>query len=73
MGWDEMFSGKSFISDLGKEQEIEGENGTVVLNRFAAWMPLPGGKSHQIVEISDNCEFLREKYGVPHDRVCTLA
>lgn len=53
MKWEEMFSGKTFISDLGEEQLVENEGkGGTILERYAAWAPMPGGKSHQIVEIS---------------------
>lgn len=61
MKWEEMFLGKCFISDLGEDQVLENKNKEkIVLGRYAAWAPLPGGKSHQIVEISDDLETLKE-------------
>lgn len=74
MKWEETFLGKCFISDLGEDQVLENRNKEkIVLGRYAAWAPLPGGKSHQIVEISDDLETLKEKYNIPQDRVCILA
>lgn len=73
MKWEEMFFGKCFISDLGGEQVVEnGDKEELLLDRYAVWSPLPGGKSHQIVEIGSNLESLMEKYHIPQDRVCVL-
>lgn len=73
MNWEKMFCGKCFISDLGDEQVVEnGGKEEIVLGRYAAWSPMPGGKSHQIVEISSDLEMLMEKYQIPQDRVCVL-
>jgi hypothetical protein len=71
MDWQETFSGKNFISDLGAEQRIEKGDDEVTLSRYAAWVPI-GEKNHQIIEISDDLHMLMEKYSVPQDRVCTL-
>ncbi len=74
MKWEEMFSGKCFISDLGEEQVVQNSNNEeILLGRYAAWSPMPGGKSHQVVEISSDLEMLMEKYNIPQDRVCVLA
>lgn len=70
MEWQELFSGKFFISDLGEDQQKETDDGCVI-SRYAAWAPV-GGKNHQIVEISDDISILMDKYKVPQDRVCIL-
>lgn len=74
MNWEEMFSGKCFISDLGEEQLIRnGEDAEITLGRYAAWAPFPEGKNHQIVEVGNDLEELMKKYHIPQDRVCILA
>lgn len=72
MKWEEMFSGKYFITNLGQEQIVENEKEKIVLGQYAVWAPFTGGTNHQIVEIGDNQQILMEKYNVPEDRVCTL-
>lgn len=72
MEWEKLFSGKYFISDLGEEQTVDGNNGKIILNRYAAWAPIPGAKNHQIVEISDKPETLMKKYNVPEENICML-
>lgn len=72
MEWEKLFSGKYFISDLGEKQVVEGKNGEMILNRYAAWAPMQGGKNHQIVEISDDPESLMKKYNIPEEHICTL-
>ncbi len=71
MDWQEAFSGKCFISDLGDEQSAENGSNNTQLSRYAAWAPI-GSKNHRIVEISDDLQTLMEKYSVPQDRVCIL-
>lgn len=71
MNWQDTFSGKNFISDLGGEQKVENSDKEITLSRYAAWVPI-GEKKHQIVEISDDLQMLMEKYSVPQDRVCML-
>ncbi len=71
MDWQEAFSGKCFISDLGSEQSVESDSGSTLLSRYAAWAPI-GSKNHRIVEISDDLQTLMEKYAIPQDRVCIL-
>ena len=72
MDWQETFSGKNFISDLGGEQTVENDDKEITISRYAAWTPI-GKKNHQIVEVSDDLHMLMEKYDVPNDRVCILA
>ena len=72
MKWEELFSGKCFISDLGEAQTIENGNEKIILAQYAAWAPIIGSKSHQIVEISHDLTVLMQKYHVPADRICTL-
>ncbi len=73
MKWEEMFSGKFFISDLGEDQVVESaDNGKILLGRYAAWAPISGCKNHQIVEISNDLSVLTDKYNIPPDRICVL-
>ena len=72
MEWHELFAGKCFISNLGEEQTVEIKNKETVLAQYAAWAPMAGNRSHQIVEISNDLNLLMEKYHIPADRVCTL-
>lgn len=71
MDWQETFSGKNFISDLGENQRVENSGEEITLSRYAAWTPI-GNKNHQIVEISDNLQLLMKKYSVTQERVCIL-
>ncbi|MCH5258741.1 MAG: hypothetical protein J1F18_03250 [Lachnospiraceae bacterium] len=73
MKWEEMFAGKCFISDLGDKHSEESGDESASLERYAAWAPLKGGKSHQIVEVGSDLKMLMEKYNVPLERVCVLA
>ena len=70
--WNELTSGKPFITDLGDSiQNLNGVNETIKgeIGRYAAFMPVPGQKRHQIVEISKDLEFLILKYGVSRELV----
>ncbi len=71
MDWQETFSGKTFISDLGEEQKVENGGEEMLLDRYAVWAPV-GGKNHRIVEISGDLPALMEKYNISQDRVCVL-
>ena len=72
MEWHELFADKYFISNLGEEQTVEIGNKETVLAQYAAWAPMVGNRSHQIVEISNDLNLLMEKYRIPADRICTL-
>lgn len=64
----------SFITDLGENLECRGEDGTVAMTlpRYGVWVYDAGKGKPQVVESSDNLEYLRTKYGVPGNRVVQL-
>lgn len=72
MKWEELFSNKCFISDLGEDQVVNNGGEEILMGRYAVWSPTVGGKNHQIVEISSDLEMLMKKYDIPQDRVCIL-
>lgn len=69
----ELFKGKIFITDLGASQLAENGNEKIEVGRYAVWSPLKDADGHRIVEVSDNLDMLKEKYGVNEDRVCVLS
>lgn len=72
MKWEEIFSGKFFITDLGQEQLIESESEKTILGRYAVWAPFSGNSNHQIIEIGTNLDLLKEKYNIRDEMVCVL-
>lgn len=72
MKWEELFSGKCFVTDLGSKQLVEQGGETLTVGQYAVWAPMNTGNGHQIVEVSDNLAALTEKYHIPADCVCTL-
>ncbi len=72
MKWEEMFSGKFFITDLGENQEAEKDGEKIELGRYAVWAPFEGSTNHQIVEVGEDLSALKGKYNIPEDRICIL-
>lgn len=69
----ELFEGKIFITDLGASQLAENGDEKIEVGRYAVWSPFKDADGHQIVEVSDNLDILKEKYGINEDRVCVLS
>jgi len=74
MNWEELTEGKAFITDMGANQEIEDweSNETIVLERYAAWVPLKDSGKHCIVEVSDDPNYLRKKYNIDTHEIFQL-
>lgn len=69
----ELFKGKVFITDLGAPQLAEKGDEKIEVGRYAVWSPFQDADGHRIVEVSDNLDMLKEKYGINEDRVCVLS
>ena len=67
--WENLVSGKNFITDLGDKTEIAGQG---VVCRYAAWKPAEGKEEHQIVEVGNNLCELKDKYQVEDDMVLKI-
>lgn len=72
MEWEEMFSGKCFITDLGEKQQVEHEGESLEFGQYAVWAPFEGDSHHKIVEVGENLQELMSKYEISEDRVCIL-
>lgn len=70
--WNELFSGKVFISDLGAPSETEIDGKSVTVGRYAVWSPVSNCDRHQVIEVGDNLEALVKKYNVPAERICVV-
>ncbi len=69
---EELFKGVVFISDLGETQTIQRNDKEITLGQYAVWAPISGTSRHQIVEVSDDLDYLMKKYDISKDNVCTL-
>lgn len=72
MEWEEMFSGKSFITDLGEKQSAEKDGNEIELGQYAVWLPFKGASRHKIVEVGEDLSELMKKYNISSERVCVL-
>lgn len=72
MEWEEMFSGKSFITDLGEKQSVEKDGNEIELGQYAVWLPFKGASHHKIVEVGEDLSELMKKYNISSERVCVL-
>ena len=70
--WKHLVGDRSFISDLGKNQEADIAGTITVLGRYAVWVSVPGTDRHRIVEVGDDLSVLMEKYDVPSELVLKL-
>ncbi len=70
--WTELMAGRVFITDLGAPRQSQVGGKAVTLERYAVWSPICGGEGHTVVEVGGDLEALRQRYGVPADRVCAL-
>ncbi len=72
MQLDELFKGKSFITDLKSSQEVDNNGEKILLGRYGVWVPSISGDRHIIVEVGDNLGYLTEKYKIKEDSICVL-
>lgn len=70
--WKHLVGDRSFISDLGKNQEADIAGTKTVIGRYAVWVSIPGTDRHRIVEVGDDLSALMEKYNVPGELVMKL-
>lgn len=66
MEWDELVSGRTFITDLGEEVQST-DNNTIC--RYAVWIPGNDMAGHRITEVNNNLRLLQEKYHVSDELV----
>lgn len=67
--WNELVEGKNFITDLG---EKIGSNGQGVICRYAVWTQSTVSGKHQIVEVGNNLDELRNKYQISEDMIMKI-
>ena len=72
MKLEELFEGVIFISDLGETQTIRQNDKEITFGQYAVWAPISGTSRHQIVEVSDDLNYLMKKYDISKDNVCIL-
>lgn len=72
MKLEEVFAGVLFISDLGEPQTVQNDGEEISIGQYAVWAPIIGTTRHQIIEVSENLDYLMEKYDIPSDNVCKL-
>lgn len=72
MKLEEMFAGVLFISDLGESQTVQRDEEEITFGQYAVWAPISGTTRHQIVEVSENLNYLMEKYNISKDNICKL-
>ena len=68
--WNALFSGRRFITDLGRSEEAEVEGVLTTVDRYAVWVPQ--GAGHQIVEVGPDLDERCRRYGIPERDVCSL-
>lgn len=61
-----------FITDMGAQLEVKGDDGSFLLERFGAWVWDPHKGKHQVAEVSNDLKGLQAKYGVADDRVIPM-
>ncbi len=78
--WSAIAGDKTFISDTGAEMRATRGGAQISVGRYAVWAPLSSGNGenggaggHRVVEVSSSLSALMAKYGVPADRVLSLA
>ncbi len=73
LDWHMLTTGHRFIVNLGfaPSTTVKIPGGPpMIMGQFAAFQPLPtDGEKHQIIEVSGDLEYLKEKYSIPHDLV----
>lgn len=69
----ELFENQIFLMDIGVTQSVRLEDATVEVGRYAAFSPNKEQKGHQVVEVSNNLQYLCDKYHISEDRLCVLA
>lgn len=71
--WEEIMGKKAFITDVGENRNAVIEEQDVIVGRYAVWSPITNSKNHQVIEVGENLEYLKNKYHIPEERVCRLA
>lgn len=69
--WNNLTKGKYFITDLGKTIKASGENGELIVGRYAVWKPMPDNQ-HAIMEVSADLQYLKKKYHIKGDEIFKL-
>lgn len=74
--WYELTGGRPFVLDLGfapGDFRSPSSGKVESLARYAAFMPIPKQRKHQIVEISADQKYLQNKYAIGDDLVIAVA
>lgn len=67
--WEQYTKGKIFISDLSAAHTLPG----LSIASFAVWQPTKELDKHQIVEVSNDLNYLKDKYHVEEPYVFRIA
>jgi hypothetical protein len=70
--WQAFIGKQVFISDLGAHQIAEIDGRATCVGRYAVWSPIANTEGHRVIEVSEDLAALRQKYGVPPERVLRL-
>ena len=68
----ELFENQIFLMDIGVDQSVKLEGETVEVGRYAAFSPNKEQKGHQVVEVSNDLQYLCDKYHISEARLCVL-
>lgn len=71
--WNQIMKGKTFITDMGVSRTSVINDEEVTVGRYAVWSPVSNSESHQVIEVGEDLDLLKSKYGIPEERVCRLA
>lgn len=72
MEWSELMKNRTFITDVGESRTSLINGQEVIVGRYAVWSPVTNSESHQVIEVGDALDKLKQKYGIPDDRVCRI-
>lgn len=68
----ELLDNQFFLMDIGITQTVKQKDETVEVGRYAAFSPNKDQKGHQVVEISNDAEYLCQKYNISTENLCVL-
>lgn len=68
----ELFENQFFLMDIGITQTASLKGETVEVGRYAAFSPNKEQKGHQVVEVSNDLQYLCQKYHIAANNMCVL-
>lgn len=68
----ELFENQFSLMDISVTQTTAVKDKTVEVGRYAAFSPNKDQKGHQVVEVSNDVQYLCKKYNVTAENICML-